>query len=122
VNTIIEDAMGEEETLAIWPVMGRKWMGVYLRASGTLVANDRVGRIVDYVATTAGPTVAPRPVERTVGTGTINGATAAQLCISTAKPCQWLALYATWTSGVGGVVATMIASDAAGETDLPSSP
>lgn len=117
INTIIEDQGGEEEVLAIWPVMGRKWIGIYVRASGTLQADIRMGRVTDYVNTAAGPVAQFRPVEKTVVTASVSGSGATQSCMATSKPCQFITLNAIWQSGVGGIVATMIASDdPAGET------
>lgn len=111
LNEIIEDAGGAEETMGIWPVMGRRAMAVYVRASGTLEATVRVGRIA---------ATSTRIQEETVASGAVNGTTAAQFCAVTSKPASFLALYATWTAGVGGIIATMIASDeASGDTHAP---
>lgn len=99
-----------EQTIGIWPVMGRMCKSVYMRATGSLIATVRIGLISAYEATNAG-VISPRVVERTVGTGTINATTAAAYARGTAMPAQWLAAYATVTGGAGSILTNLIASD-----------
>lgn len=113
------DGSAGEKTFAIWPVMGRRSMTVFLTAQGTLVANVRVGAIVDYCATVASA-LSARPTEETILSGTVNATTAAQLRVASGKPAMFLAVYGTYTSGVGLVNCTMIATDDLA-TDTPSS-
>ena len=109
-RSVLTEGTAGEQTLGIWPVMGRMCKSIYMRATGSLVATVRIGLISAYEATSAG-VVQPRVVEKTVGTGTINGTTAVAYARGTALPAQWLAAYATVTGGAGFIAANLIASD-----------
>ena len=102
--------LGTEVPIAYWPVMGRGCKAIYMRATNTLVANVRIGLISTYEATNVG-VVSPRIVEKTVGSGAINGNTAVSYARGTGLPGQWLAVYITPTAGAGFVQANLVASD-----------
>jgi hypothetical protein len=101
-----------EVTAAIWPVMGRRRMAVNVRADNTLVANVRIGGIVDIVNTSLG---VPSPVqfEDTLATaaGGIDATTGVQFGFENTRPIQWIAVYATQTAGAGNIIASLIARD-----------
>lgn len=104
---------GQEATVAIWPVMGRKKISVYMRVDGTLVANPRIGAIADFVNTSLG-LPAPVQFEDTISpaaVGALDATTGAQFSFTTEQPMQWIAVYATQTAGAGTIFATLIASD-----------
>lgn len=102
--------LGTEVPIAYWPVMGRGCKAIYMRATNTLVANVRIGLISTYEATSGGAP-SPRIIEKTVGSGVINGVTAVSYARGTALPGQWLAVYITPTAGVGFAQANLVASD-----------
>lgn len=99
-------AVGVETLFGIWPVMGRSCKSVYFRATGTAVASVRVGGIT--ASRTVGP---PLLFETTVATNTINANTGVNASISTDRPMQWLAAYATTTAGAGAIQVEMTAQD-----------
>jgi len=109
-RSAVVTATAGEQTLAIWPVMGRLAKSVTFRATGTLVANVRVGLITDYVATSGGVASA-RPIETTEFTGAIAAATGNQVGKRITAPAQFLVAYFTLTGGAGDVVCNLVASD-----------
>lgn len=102
---------GTSETLiGIWPVMGRSCKSLYFRATGDLVANIRVGGIIDVVSTSVGVPVS-RAVEDTIGTAAISGVTGVQESITTGRPMQWISAYFTRVSGTGFINSVLFAED-----------
>lgn len=102
--------VGAETLIGIWPVMGRSCKALYFRATGDLVANVRVGAIVDVVTTQAGVATS-RATEDTVATAALSAVTGVQESIITGRPMQWIAAYYTRVSGAGFINTNLVAQD-----------
>ncbi len=103
-RTFTLNAGTTEQLMGIWPVMGRARKAVTFRATGTLVADVRVGAI----ATT--PALDPA-IEATAGSGTTDGTTGTAVTVTFDAPAAYVAAYCTRTSGAGDINAYLRADD-----------